>query len=194
MKTKTLTALLASLAVLALTAAAAKQISVPDKNSAKVRIGVYDSRAVAVAYCGTPLHEAEIKTLDEALKEAKATGIPEKIRDCDTAVWDARKRLHRQGFSTFPVDDILAKITNEVAAIKAQANVSVLVSKWDKAGLAKFKHAERVDVTAQLVDAFHPNDRQRKYAVDIQTKKPISPKQIEKVIEAEMRHDHQQGR
>jgi hypothetical protein len=185
MKKQLLTVLLASATLLGLTAATAELSSTPKTPSAKVRIGVYDSRAVAVAYCDTPMHEAEISTLDAALKEATATGIPEKIRDCDTAVWDARKRLHRQGFSTVPVDDILGKITNEVAGIKEQAPVVGLVSKWDKAGLAKYKNAERVDVTAQLVEAFHPDARKMKIVEELKKHKPLSPKAVEKEMAKE---------
>jgi hypothetical protein len=185
MKKQIITALLASLTVLALTAATVEHTSPSHKNAAKLRIGIYDSRAVATAYCGTHMHEVQIKILDDALKEAKATGIPEKIRECDTAVWDARKRLHRQGFGTYPVDDILAKIPSEVAAIKTQVNISDLVSKWDNKNLAKYKHAERIDVTAQLIDAFHPSDRRRKVAEDIQKHKPLSPKAVENAIQKE---------
>lgn len=172
--------LLASLTALALTAAT---VGTPSpKNAGKVRIGTYDSRAVAVAYCGTPLHKTELNTLDEALAEAKAMGVPEKVLACYNAIQDAQDRLHRQGFSTHSVNDILVKIPNEINAIKQNSQITALVSKWDKKALANYKQAERVDITAPLIDAFHPNDRQRKSAEEIQKHKPLSRKAVEKAI------------
>jgi len=40
-------------------------------------------------------------------------------------------------------------------------------------------------VTQPLIDACHPNARQRKAAMEIQKVKPIPPKQLEKHMEAE---------
>jgi hypothetical protein len=172
--------LLASLTVLALTAATVRSSS--PKNAAKVRIGTYDSRAVAVAYCGTTLHKAELKTLEEALDEAKAMGSPEKVLACLNAMRDGQDRLHRQGFSTAKVDDILAKIPAETTSIKENGQLTALVSKWDKKTLAQYKNSEHVDVTGQLIDAFHPSDRQLKSAEEIQKHKPLSSRAVEKAI------------
>jgi hypothetical protein len=137
------------------------------------RIGIFDSRAVAVAYCGTPRHEAEIRRLDDALKAAQESGDTARIEAADKAVWDARKRLHRQGFGTHPVDDILETIPEEIARIEDELQLTALISRWDKQALARHKDAQQVDVTGKLIDAFHPNERQRRYAIEIQKKKPI---------------------
>jgi hypothetical protein len=139
----------------------------------QTRIGIYDSRAVAAAYCGTPRHEAEIRRLDDALKAAQDSGDTARIKAADKAVWDARKRLHRQGFGTHPVDDILETIPEETARIKDELRLTALISRWDKQALARHKDAQQVDVTGKLIDAFHPNERQRRYAIEIQEKKPI---------------------
>jgi len=86
-----------------------------------------------------------------------------------------------QGFSTAPVDNILEHIKDRLPAVKQKAGVSVLVSKWDKKTLAKYPSAELVDVTPELIDAFDPNERQRKSAIAIQKHKPISLKQAENI-------------
>jgi hypothetical protein len=57
----------------------------------------------------------------------------------------------------------------------------VLLSKWDKDGLARYKDADLVDVTMALVDAFSPSERQRKSAIAIQEHKPISLEQAERM-------------
>jgi len=86
-----------------------------------------------------------------------------------------------QGFSTAPVTNILDQIKEKLPAINEKAGVSVLLSKWDKDGLARYKDADLVDVTMALVDAFSPSERQRKSAIAIQEHKPISLEQAERI-------------
>ncbi len=86
-----------------------------------------------------------------------------------------------QGFSTAPVTNILDQIKDKLPAINEKAGVSVLLSKWDKDGLVRYKDADLVDVTMALVDAFSPSERQRKTAMAIQEHKPISIEQAERI-------------
>jgi hypothetical protein len=176
-----------SLPLCGILAAGQMRRSVPTSENPgdKPRVGVYDSRAVAVAYAGTPLHEAEIRRLDQALAKAKASGDAAAIKKADRAVWEARKRLHRQGFSTHPVDDILNQIPEEVKRIEKEAKVTALVSQWDEKKLAEYKEAEKVDVTVRLVDAFLPSERQRRLALEIMKTKPVPPKQMEEMLKKE---------
>lgn len=92
-----------------------------------------------------------------------------------------QRHLHMQGFSTAPATNILDQIKDKLPALKDKAGVRVLVSKWDKDGLARYKEAVLVDVTMALVDAFSPNERQRKSAIAIQEQKPISLDQAERI-------------
>ena len=80
--------------------------------------------------------------------------------------------MKRQGFGTAPVDDILAEIASDLPKIQDAAGVTRLVSKWNKAELDRYPKAARIDVTMRLVDAFQPNETQRKRAVEIQKTKP----------------------
>jgi hypothetical protein len=60
------------------------------------------------------------------------------------------------------VEDLLAYIESELPKIKESAGISGFTSKWDAAELTKHQKANQVDVTMQLVDAFHPDAIQRK--------------------------------
>ncbi len=142
------------------------------QSNATERIGIYDSRAVAVAYAGSRFQQAKMNELVSQQKKAKAADDKMEIARLETEgrAWQAQ--LHRQGFGTAPVDDLLAHISNELPKIQADAGVTQLVSKWNDPELRKHASAEKVDVTMKLVDAFHPNERQRNYAVEIQKKKP----------------------
>ena len=147
----------------------------------KPRIGVYDSRAVAVAFAGSDAHKAWMKPLITEHEKAKAAGDTKRMKELEAEGKARQKRAHTQAFATAPVDDILDHVKDQLPEIRSRAGVSVLVSKWDKKQLAKHKSAERVDVTLALVDAFKPNEKQRKSAIDIQRHKPISIRKAEQI-------------
>jgi hypothetical protein len=136
------------------------------------RIGVYDSRAVAVAYAGSTFQVKKMKELTAQLNKARETGDTNRISQLETAGRAWQSNLHRQGFGTAPVDDILAEIASDLPKIQEAAGVTRLVSRWNKAELNRYPKAAQIDVTMQLVDAFQPNITQRKRAVEIQKTKP----------------------
>jgi hypothetical protein len=144
------------------------------------RIGVYDSRAIAVASVGSEYYAHHIQPLEDAFRKAKSEGNAELIKELEPKVWARRKETHRQAFGTAPVDNILVYIKDQIPAIAAEAGVGPIVSKWDSDTLSKYKAAQRVDVTMRLVKAFKPNQRQFKHAVEIQKHTPVPAKVLEK--------------
>lgn len=138
------------------------------------RIGVYDSRAVAVAFCGSAAHNLMLDERKAACDKAKVDGDQALVTELTKQGADEQKLRHMQAFSTAPVDDILAVIADELPAIEQKHEVSALVSKWDSATLAQHPGAEQIDVTPDLIDACHPTDAQRHSAAAIQKSKPIS--------------------
>lgn len=145
------------------------------------RIGVYDSRAIAVGWANTAPFNAWWGSLQAEYNQAKAAGDQKRVEELDAEA-EARQRLqHMQAFSTAPVDDILAYIEDSLPQIQQEAGVTMLVSKWDSETLAKYPSAELVDVTMMLVDAFHPTEQQRQHAIGIQTRDPIPLEEAEKI-------------
>lgn len=149
-------------------------------SKAKERIGIYDSRAVAVAFAGSLVHEKQLRQLMAEHKKAKEAGELETVARLEAEAKARQMKAHKQAFGTAPVDDILAHITNVLPEIQRTADVTAILSKWDKTGLKTHPGAEKVDVTMMLVDAFEPNERQRESAIEIQKHKPISLKQAER--------------
>ncbi len=141
------------------------------------RIGTYDSRAIAVAFVGSEVYKSTVgkKMVDMMAEYKKAEAEGDKKRVEEVKAWgEAQQALrHRQAFSTAPVDDILEHITDRLPAIKKQADAELLVSKWDEKTLARYRSAERVDVTMRLVEALKPNEKQKKSAVGIQEHDPV---------------------
>jgi len=155
--------------------------SAPTRARTRERIGVYDSRAIAVAFAGSEVFNKWMSALREEHEKAKAAGDQKRVAELEAEVAERQKSMHKQGFSTAPVDNILEQIKDRLPAIRQGAGVGVLVSKWDKDTLAKHSSAERVDVTMELIDAFNPNERQRKSAIEIQKHKPIPLNQAESI-------------
>ncbi len=137
------------------------------------RIGVYDSRAVAVAWAGSPSFKAFMAPLMEEMAAARAAGDGKRVKELEAEAETRQRRLHMQGFSTAPVDDILDCLRERLPGLRQQAGVEPFVSKWDTAALARYPGAEQVDVTMALVDALQPTEKQRRAAVEIQGRKPI---------------------
>ena len=146
------------------------------------RIGVYDSRSVAIAFAGSEKHEARTKAELAALKKAKEQGDKATIQQADEVVWESRRRLHRQGFGTAPVEDILALYPQAVKALKERRQLSALVSRWDKQARKRHAGAKQIDVTAELIELPGPTDRQRKSATAIQKIKPLTDAQLQRVL------------
>jgi hypothetical protein len=147
----------------------------------KVRIGTYDSRAIAIAWAGTKPFSDSWASLQSDYQKAKAAGDQKRVEELEAQAQARQQLQHLQAFSTASVDDILAHIEDSLPAIKQNAGVTMLASKWDEETLAKYPSAELVDVTMALVDAFHPSEVQRKTAVEIQKSEPVPPEEAEKI-------------
>ena len=160
-------------AALTLGFGAGRTVAAPDSAATGgLRIGVYDSRAIAVAYAGSPVHEQRLAAATAERRKARESRDSTTVSRIEAEGQAQQKLLHRQAFGQEPVDDILAQIPAEVAAVRSANAVGVLVSKWDEAALAAQRGRETVDVTEALVDALHPNARQRQRALEIRAHPP----------------------
>jgi len=174
----TLTAVSALVVTIAL-----QQASLAQKTAAptKARVGIYDSRAVAVAFAGSTAFKTWLGDLKAEHEKAIASGDQKRAAELEAEGASRQRLLHMQAFSTAPVTNLLDQIKDKLPALNKNAGVNVLLSKWDKDGLARYKDADLVDVTMDLVDAFSPSEGQRKSAIAIQEQKPISLEQAERI-------------
>ena len=146
-----------------------------------VRVGTYDSRAIAIAFYRSPSFTNWLADLKAKHEKAKAEGNQKRVAEFEVEGKASQQLAHKQGFSTAPVDDILAHIKDQLPEIAKKAGVGPIVSKWDKAALAKYKSSDLVDVTMALVDAFKPDDRTRGIVMDSQKAPPIPLEEAENI-------------
>jgi Skp family chaperone for outer membrane proteins len=139
---------------------------------AKLRVGTFDSRAIAIAYVDTDDFKQALKKMKEEYKKAKADGDEKKAKELGAKGEAQQQLLHTQGFSTASVGEYLERVKDKIPAIAKEVGVDVIVSKWDM--VYQSPDAEFVDVTDQLVKLFKPDEKTLKIGEDLRKIPPIS--------------------
>ncbi|MBN2024905.1 MAG: hypothetical protein JW809_19160 [Pirellulales bacterium] len=149
--------------------------------AAPLRVGTYDSRAVAVAFAASATFNQELRQWKEERDKAEAAGDDKTLKQLEAKAVARQKQAHHQGFGAAPVDDIIEHIKDKLPAIAQQADVDVIVSKWAVAYCAD--GAKFVDVTDLMVEPFAPNERTQRIIRDLRDRPLVSPDEID-------RHQH----
>lgn len=143
--------------------------------AAKVRVGVYDPRAISVAYVHSDLHGATMRGKMAEMKRAEAAGDEKKVKELK-AWGEAQQRWrHLQGFCAMPVDDILEQVKDKLPAVAKAANVDVIARRADFSAA----DVEVVDVTDEMVKLFAPDDRVWRIVRDLRNKPPLPVSSVE---------------
>ncbi len=143
----------------------------PARAAAPTRIGVFDSRAIAIAYWRSPEGLRQLSALHEEYARAKAANDEKRVKELEQEGPWQQVRMHQQAFSTATVAAILDKVSERLPAIAKEAGVSAIVSKWE----VPYKDAsvETVDVTVPLVRLFNADERMLKMVTEIQAQPPV---------------------
>ena len=143
-----------------------------------LRIGVYDSRAIAIAYGGSADFQRVLQSAHkeyDAAKQAKNDGQMQAVKD---RMKLQQRRLHEEGFSTGSVAPIMATLKDVLPEVARQADVQLIVSKWELN--EQSPDVTVVDVTDQLVALFHPSEKVLKWVKSIEAQPPLP---IEKITD-----------
>lgn len=150
-----------------------------------LRVGVYDSRAIVLAYTYSAHNDNIMVKKSTEKKEAEQAGDVEKARQIDAWMnWFAIHR-HAQGFGTEPVHDLLACVQKKIPQIAQEAGVDILVSKWEFD--YRTSDAAVVDVTDNLARAFDPEPG---VFETIEKFKTIAPLSYEEIVRHELEGGH----
>jgi hypothetical protein len=142
----------------------------------KLRIGVYDSRAVAVAYGNSSAFQESVKTVRAEYEKAKAANDSKQLKEIESRMKLQQRRMHEQGFSTGSVAGIVAKVKDALPGMAKKAGVQAIVSKWELN--YQSPEVEVVDVTDDMVALFHVSDKGKEWAKGIQARPPVPLEQI----------------
>ncbi|MGC3961486.1 MAG: hypothetical protein QM813_27240 [Verrucomicrobiota bacterium] len=142
----------------------------------KWRVGVYDSRAVAVAWGNSTEFREFVKSMEADHKKAKEAGDGKRVKEIESQMQLRQRRAHEQAFSTGSVAPVMARVKDSLPDIAKQAGVQIIVSKWELNHHSS--DVEIVDVTDKIVALWHVNERGLKWCKEIQQKPPVPIDQL----------------
>jgi hypothetical protein len=142
----------------------------------RMRVGVYDSRAVAVAYANSTESREAMKPVETEHQKAKAAQDQKKMKELASRMKLRQLRMHEQGFSTGSVAGIMETVKGQLPDVAKKLGVAVIVSKWE----LNFQSAEVevVDVTDELVALFHVTDKGKEWAKGVKSRPPVPLEEI----------------
>ena len=135
------------------------------------RIGVYDSRAIAIAYANSPTFNTSAKMLSERMMAAKEKGDKKLVAAIEREGMLRQAMMHEQGFGKGSVIGMIALVKDSIAALAARENVVLVISKWEVA--FSEKNVELVDLTGKVVEFFQPNERVRSMLQELPNHEPV---------------------
>jgi hypothetical protein len=147
----------------------------------RVRIGTYDSRAVAIAYGRSKAFLTRVNELREQHKRATGAGDQKAADRLAQEAQALQLRIHLQGFSNAPVDDILAKVSDRLPQLAQRRGVAAVVSSADYRDDAR---VEVVDVTDDLTALFEPDEQTQKVIADLKRQAPLPIEQVARMDHA----------
>jgi len=157
MNRRSILMLLVLVALIAASLASAAEGDAPEK----LRVGVYDSRAVGLAYGQGGEFKARIDKMKAEHAAAEASGDTARVRELSHEGPWLQERMHMQVFSNLPIDDILEGRNEMIAKVAESTGVDVIVPSvaWVGEGV------EVVDVTVAFVMQFGGDEQAAKELV-----------------------------
>jgi hypothetical protein len=138
---------------------------------APMRIGVCDSRGVAIAYARSAEFRQIVAKMHSELQQARAKGDEEQVKKLETEGPWMQVRLHQRSFSTAGAGDLLAKVADGLPGVAREAGVVLIVSKWEMP--YRDPAVQIVDVTLPLARLFKPDEATLKILGELTAQEPI---------------------
>lgn len=142
----------------------------------KIRVGVHDNRAIALAYFGSEYNIFLEKRAEH--HEALAAGDTTLAKELTAWVEKFQRQIHFQGFCRAPVDDLLLVVKDKIIDVARSMDVDFIGWYPDYIGT----NVETIDITAELVALFKPSEEKLK---QIESLKGTDPTAL-----ADIEHDH----
>ncbi len=147
-------------------------VSVPQTSD--VRIGVYDSRAIAIAWARSGQHAKVFNAVMGEQKEAAAGGDAARAEQLRKQLELRQLRLHLQGFSNAPVNDALDAVRSQLPEVMARRGVVALAATVDCAPSG----VTTVDLTNDIVLLFGPDAATLRMLADLRDTPPLPIEQV----------------
>ena len=139
----------------------------------KLRIGVFDSRAVAIAFYQSKFSNTQqtFGDLRTKMEEAKGKDDKEAIAKIEREATLRQAMMHQQGFGDGSVINITGTIKEKMAQLAEDENLTAIVSKWEL--VFSSADIELVDITVKVVDFFEPNEKMKMMTENVMQSEPV---------------------
>ncbi len=167
-------AVLISSAVYAFAAKSTSGKDAEQTEKSLVRIGIFDSRAIAVAYAHSEYNENVMQDLMKKKKKAEKKGDAERVAEIEKQGERLQDKMHRQTFGKSNVDDLLEPIMKRLDEVAKKANLDIIADDTIFTGPG----VETVDVTKEIVALFDPSPRTLNTVKELKKTKPLAMNQF----------------
>ena len=145
----------------------------PSESSAqnKLRVGVYDSRAIAVACFNSNMYKDPMGELRNKMQAARDANDNKAISDIE---WEATLRQamgHEKGFGTGSVMTEIEIIKKEMKELARKEKLDLVVSKWELAFTGE--NVLIMDITDKLARLFKPNEKVLGWIGEMKKQNPV---------------------
>jgi len=134
--------------------------SYAQQETARIRIGTFDSRCVALVYGRSADFMKLRDSVENIYSKAKEDGDKEKIAEIEQYKPTMQVLLHQQVFSNGSINNILEKIKEKFPVIAKENNLKMILSKWEI--IFADESIELIDITDQLTAMFNPDEATKK--------------------------------
>ncbi len=141
------------------------------KTGAKIRIGTYRSRAVALAFGRSELFSDQMKKLMLQHDRAKEAKDEVTVKALEKQGSEQQNLRHMQVFGNAPIHDILVHLQDALQEEAPKGGLDLIVRDIDIA--YRGPSVELVDITDALVQRFQPTEETLKQVRDIDNHPPL---------------------
>lgn len=148
-------------------------VAVPSelRSQGDVRVGTFDSRAIAIAYGRSAEFAKELQQLRTDHQKAKEEKNDRLTAELENRGQMQQKLMHLQAFSHGSVSEILAKHSDLLAAVAKEQNVALIVPQSEIA--FQGRAVQIVDVTEALATRLNSEPRIAQMLKEIKNVKPL---------------------
>jgi hypothetical protein len=146
-----------------------------------VRVGTFDTRAVALAYGRSPRPDclmAKVADLHKRHEQAKEEGNEKLVAELEIEGPALQKKMHEMVFGNAPIPEILAMIEDDLPGIAEAAGVDLIVEGVLHSGPG----VEVVDISMEMTAPFQIDDKTKAMIPQILSKPPVPAEKL--------KHDH----
>lgn len=137
-----------------------------------LKIGTFDSRAVALAYYRSPgVLDEMVGEMREAREDALAAGDTARAEELELKGASLQHLMHQQVFSTGSICNLLPEFEGKLEHVAAETGVFAIVSKWELP--YSTPDIEIVDVTDEVVALFEVDEQVAAMLVQMREQDPV---------------------